>query len=106
MVSAVHVSVGGKAEAGTSLVDVAGRPTFVLPGNLAAYRTLGPAMTGPDVTQLQAALRTLGYKIPEDEKTFGAATKEAVNALYADRGYKATRVGDEEADAKIGRAHV
>ena len=99
VVSAVHVSVGGKAEAGTSLVDVAGRPTFVLPGNLAAYRTLGPAMTGPDVTQLQAALRTLGYKIPDDEKTFGAATKEAVNALYTDRGYKATRVGDEEADA-------
>ena len=99
VVSAIHVSVGGKAEAGTSLVDVAGRPTFVLPGDLAAYRTLGPAMTGPDVTQLQAALRTLGYKIPDDEKTFGAATKEAVNALYTDRGYKATRVGDEEADA-------
>lgn len=99
VVSAIHVSVGGKVEAGTSLVDVAGRPTFVLPGDLAAYRTLGPAMTGPDVTQLQAALRTLGYKIPDDEKTFGAATKEAVNALYTDRGYKATRVGDEEADA-------
>ena len=99
VVSAIHVSVGGKVEAGASLVDVAGRPTFVLPGDLAAYRTLGPAMTGPDVTQLQAALRTLGYKIPDDEKTFGAATKEAVNALYTDRGYKATRVGDEEADA-------
>ncbi|MDO5092368.1 MAG: peptidoglycan-binding protein [Propionibacteriaceae bacterium] len=99
VVSAVHVTAGQSVEAGTSLADVAGRPTFVLPGELAAYRTLGPAMTGPDVTQLQVALRGLGYQIPENEGTFGPATKEAVTALYQDRGYSATRVGDEEADA-------
>lgn len=56
-------------------------------------------MTGPDVAQLQVALRSLGYQIPESEGAFGPATKEAVTALYKDRGYSATRVGDEEADA-------
>ena len=42
---------------GSVIVEVAGRPLFVFPGTVPAYRNLSPGETGTDVAQLQAGLR-------------------------------------------------
>ncbi|SDY33498.1 Putative peptidoglycan binding domain-containing protein [Tessaracoccus flavus] len=56
-------------------------------------------MNGPDVTQLQVGLRSLGYSVEEGETTFGASTKSAVTRFYEDRGYSVVEVGGEELKA-------
>lgn len=99
VVSAIHVLRGDKVEAGDALVDVAGRPTFVMKGQIAAYRTLGPGMSGPDVAQLQSGLRSAGYSIPSSEGSFSSSTKSAVEAFYRDRGYPVLLVGKDEVEA-------
>lgn len=99
VVSAVRVKVGDTVKAGDSLVDVAGRPTFVMKGKIEAYRTMGPGMTGRDVRQLQAGLRAAGYPVAKSEKSFGASTKQAVTSFYADSGYPLIAVGEDEVDA-------
>lgn len=52
---------GSLVEPGNVIVEVAGRPLFVLAGAVPAYRTLAPGETGSDVTQLQQGLQFLGY---------------------------------------------
>lgn len=101
VVSAVRAAVGGPVEAGDPLVEVAGRPTFVLPGESVGYRNLGPGMSGEDVAQLQDALWAVGFSIDESESTFGATTKQAVADFYESRGYQAIEVGQEAVDAAV-----
>lgn len=97
--SALHVGKATEVQAGDVLFEVGGRPTFVLQGNMVSYRSLVPGSEGDDVTQLQAALRALGYEISAQESTFGASTGEAVTAFYEDRGFTAQRMGDEDVQA-------
>lgn len=99
IVSAVKVKKGDKVEPGEVLVEVAGRPTFVMQGKVAAYRTLGPGMSGTDVAQLQDGLREAGYQVDSSEGRFGSSTKAAIEAFYADHGYGAVMVGTQEAEA-------
>ncbi len=96
IVSAVHVKPSDTVKSGAALVDVAGRPTFVLTGTITAYRTMSPGSKGKDVAQLQAALRQLGYKINDAEDTYGYQTKAAVRKFYTDRGYPPVMVGTDE----------
>ena len=60
-VSKATVPVGARVDSGDHLGEVSGRPLFALRGNVPAYRDLKLGMTGSDVTQLQRALRDLGY---------------------------------------------
>lgn len=99
VVTGVHVRTGEPVESGQALADVGGRPTFVLLGSMAAYRAMGPGMSGPDVSQLQETLRSLGYEIDEGEGTFGSTTKTAVTGFYSDRGYEPVHTGEEESEA-------
>lgn len=99
IVTAIHAKQGDSVEAGSAILEVAGRPTFVLPGAINAYRTMGPGATGPDVAQLNQALRALGYDVPQDGTSFSSDTQNAVEAFYRDRGYATTVVGREEAAA-------
>src|SRR5665647_3948758 len=52
--------VGANLDAGAVILEVAGRPVILLPGELPVYRTLRAGVSGPDVIQLKEALTALG----------------------------------------------
>lgn len=81
--------VGARVEAGGVLAEVSGRPVFVLEGSVPAYRDLGPGMSGPDVTQLEEALRGLGLRPGTVDGTYDGTTANAVARMYRRRGYGA-----------------
>lgn len=88
VVTAVPTDVGATVTAGTVLAEISGRPVIALPGKRPTYRDVTTGDSGPDVSQLQNALASLGYQ-PETDGTFGPATGKAVAAFYHDRGYSA-----------------
>ena len=73
-------------EYGEVLVELSGRPVFVLRGDLPVYRSLGLGATGPDVIQLNAALAELGFDTRGRE--FTPVTATAVSSLFCDAGYE------------------
>ena len=81
--------VGATVNAGDVIIEVSGRPVFVLPGSFPTYRSLGPGSVGPDVRQLRAALNGLGLKAGADSDTYDAALAGAVQQLYKNAGYPA-----------------
>jgi hypothetical protein len=93
VVTSAAKRVGELIGAGETLAEVAGRPVFVLPGDFPLYRDVKPGLSGPDVKQLQAALRSLGYRQVRNDTagTFGPPTQLAVEAFYKDRGHVAVR---------------
>ncbi|MET8697450.1 peptidoglycan-binding protein [Kitasatospora sp. NPDC004723] len=103
VVTKLPVKVGDQVQAGQSVLEVAGRPVLALHGDLPVYRDLKPGATGQDVKQLQQALMELGFESSADpEGTYGTATKDAVKAFYAARGYDplpATPDGDTQVTA-------
>lgn len=86
IITNIGVKVGDEAVEGARLVEISGRPVFVMAGDVPVYRTLKPGMSGADVGQLQQALTRLGYT-PDTDGTFAQATKDAVTAFYAADGY-------------------
>lgn len=92
--------VGATLNAGSVILEVTGRPVILLAGELPVYRTLRAGVSGPDVTQLKAALRSLGIDPGNDTATYDSATAAAVRELYARIGYPAPSAG-EEADAAL-----
>ncbi len=42
IISALHVKTSDTVKSGAALLDVAGRPTFILTGTITAYRTMTP----------------------------------------------------------------
>lgn len=97
-----HVpKVGDELKAGSVALEVAGRPVFVLSGQLPAYRTLRMGISGPDVSQLKKALRALGYNVGKGQK-FTKELAEGIRDLYADAGYSAPV--DKEATAQVTAA--
>ena len=86
VVTGIAVSQGAEVVEGTRVIEVSGRPVFVLQGAVPVYRALRPGMTGADVSQLQAALIRLGFT-PDSDGRYGEATKAAVTALYTAAGY-------------------
>ena len=86
IVTQVVVGVGDRVAEGDRVVEVSGRPVFVLTGDVPVYRSLRPGMSGADVAQLQAALTRLGFE-PDTDGVFDEATKSAVDAFYQQAGY-------------------
>ncbi|MGB8859888.1 MAG: peptidoglycan-binding domain-containing protein, partial [Ilumatobacteraceae bacterium] len=86
VVTGLPVAQGDTVPEGTRVVEVSGRPVFVLQGDVPVYRALRPGMSGPDVAQLQASLVRLGYQ-PDADGVFGELTKQAVAGFYASAGY-------------------
>jgi hypothetical protein len=79
---------GDVLEPGEVMVELAGRPVIVLPGDLPTYRSLDPGSSGPDVRQLREALTGLGIDVGEGESdTYDAALAAGVEALYERIGY-------------------
>lgn len=94
-VTGVFVGVGDSVPEGARVVEVAGRPVFVLVGAVPAYRSLRPGMVGADVRQLQEALARTGCAVGVSG-VFDEATKRCVGQLYESQGYQVIRSSESE----------
>lgn len=97
VVTAIGVSVGDEVVEGVRVMEVSGRPVFVLQGDVPVYRSFKPGMVGADVGQLQAALTRLGCDATVDGAAYGPATKVCVAKLYTDAGYDPVPTSPTEA---------
>jgi hypothetical protein len=87
-ITKLEVAAGATISNGEQLAELDGEPLFVLAGPVPAWRDLTPGESGPDVTELQNALASLGYYDGGDTSGyFGAATQDAVAAYYEHLGY-------------------
>ncbi|MEV6541316.1 peptidoglycan-binding protein [Streptomyces sp. NPDC051665] len=80
---------GTKIKEGDVLMTVNGRPVFALGGSVPMYRALGPGTSGDDVTQLQKALKRIGFDPGGTSGTYGQGTATAVADWYKSEGYDA-----------------
>ncbi len=87
-ISKLEAAAGGTIINGEQLAEIDGEPLFVLTGTVPAWRDLTPGESGPDVTELQKALGSLGYYDDGDTPGyFGSATQFAVSLFYEHLGY-------------------
>jgi hypothetical protein len=87
-ISGLRVAAGDTTRNGEQLAELNGEPLFVLAGPVPAWRDLVPGESGPDVSELQNALRSLGFYDGGDTPGyFGAATQQAVAGYYEHLGY-------------------
>lgn len=87
VVTGVQARTGDTLVNGELALEVAGRPAFVLEGQIPMYRDIQPGDHGPDVQQLQAALRLAGLGVYDTEGVFGASTRAALAELYRRAGF-------------------
>jgi len=87
VVTSVPVKSGQTIGEGSVLVAVAGQPIFVLSLAFPLYRDLVGGVRGPDVAEVQRALRRLGYRVKVTSK-YDWPTMNAVGRLYRDRGFE------------------
>ena len=73
---------------GNTLLTASGRPTFVLQGQVPAYRDLTPGLTGDDVRQLERALTRLGFDPGPVDGKYDDQTSTAVHAWYSAGGWE------------------
>ncbi len=97
VITDLAVAPGDEVIEGQRVIEVSGRPVFVLVGDVPVYRSLRPGMTGADVAQLQAALSRLGCPITDAAGVYGPDTKACVGTFYADAGYEALPSSETEA---------
>ncbi|MDX2466318.1 MAG: peptidoglycan-binding domain-containing protein [Acidimicrobiia bacterium] len=76
---------------GQVLMTVNLRPVVVLRGEIPMFRDFVSGLDGPDVEQLQNALKRLGYDVGEVDGSFGPSTRRAWSAFLEDRGFEAVR---------------
>lgn len=81
---------------GGVLVEISGRPVFVLQGELPMYRQLTPGATGPDVVQLETALQRLGFEPGTIDEHYDAGTEAALDAFYESRGFASEGPSDTQ----------
>jgi Putative peptidoglycan binding domain/HlyD family secretion protein len=87
-ISKLEVAAGDTIRNGEQLAEIDGEPLFALTGTVPAWRDLTPGESGPDVTELQNALASLGYYDNGDTPGyFGSATEYAVSLYYEHLGY-------------------
>ncbi|KAA3641503.1 MAG: hypothetical protein DWP92_01075 [Armatimonadetes bacterium] len=91
--------IGDEFVEGDVLYEIAGRPTFVLEGDLPLFRTVRLGDEGEDIAQLQAALVRLGFTIEDVDGVYGDKTEDAVVAFYESRGYAPLEPSDAAQDA-------
>ena len=93
-ISKLDVAAGGTVRNGEQLAELDGQPLFALAGTVPAWRDLTPGETGPDVTELQQALASLGYYDDGDTAGYyGSATEYAVTLYYEHLGYTPPSTG-------------
>ena len=87
-ITATPKAAGDEVAEGDVLVEVDGRPTFALVGDVPMYRPLVTGTEGPDVQALERALARLGIDPGPDDGRFDAATETAVRELFRRTGYQ------------------
>jgi peptidoglycan hydrolase-like protein with peptidoglycan-binding domain len=75
---------------GKPIYRVDNQPIVLMFGDVAAFRTLGSGITGPDVRQLENNLKALGYSGFTVDDTYTAATANAVKRWQKDLGLPRT----------------
>jgi hypothetical protein len=80
-------AAGTTVGSGDRLLEVSGRPVFLLPGQVPMYRTFTDGTQGDDVRQLQQALTALGYG-HLTSGVFNAPTQIEVKRWYEHSGYE------------------
>lgn len=98
VVSATPLVKGAAVAWCSPLIEVSGRPLLALEGTVPAYRDLQEGDSGPDVTQLQDALRSCGFYAGTSDGVFGANTAKAVRQMYKGNSYKVSTVEVEITD--------
>lgn len=88
---------------GDVIIEVSGRPVFVLAGDLPSFREFKPGLEGDDVLQLEEALARLGFLDVEPDRFYGTATEDAITAMYEAVGYT-PRAANEGEEAQIDAA--
>ncbi|WP_395639050.1 hypothetical protein [Pseudolysinimonas sp.] len=86
VVTATPLAVGADVTSGAVVLEAEGQPIFALAGSFPFYRDLTTNATGPDVEQLQSALRDSGFEVP-DTGRYDWSTIVAVKGLYDRSGY-------------------
>lgn len=106
IVTGEPLAPGSKVNAGQVIAQVSGRPIIALPGTTPAYRDLKPGDEGADITELQRALRSLGFSDTDSGGRFGPETKAAVKDLYQRLGYDPATTGgyDDQGDQETLQA--
>ena len=93
-ISRLGVAAGQTVSNGEKLAEIDGEPLFALAGRVPAWRDITPGESGPDVTELQKALASLGYYGGGDTPGFfGTATQDAVALYYEHLGYTPPATG-------------
>lgn len=88
---------------GDVIIEVSGRPVFVLGGDLPGFREFKPGLEGDDVLQLEEALSRLGFLDVPPDRLYGSATEDAIAAMYEASGYEA-RSADSTEEAQLDAA--
>ena len=80
--------LGSQIDAGSVILEVAGRPVIALEGDLPTFRTLRMGLSGPDVIQLREALSAIGINAGDlTNDVFDVSLANAITALYQRVGY-------------------
>src|SRR3989442_12454 len=89
---------GARVSEGAVVMSVSGRPVFVLRGAQASHRDIGPGDKGPDVRQLEAALRRMGFLPGPIDGKYDGETAAAVASWYEKSGYQPFGPTDTQLD--------
>ncbi|MEM7271795.1 MAG: peptidoglycan-binding protein [Actinomycetota bacterium] len=107
IITRLTAQAGDELTEGDVAIEVAGRPVFVLQGDLPVFRSLIPTLEGPDVRQLEEALDRLGYDPGELDGIYDGDTADAVEELYRAAGYKPVEPSEQDlANLKAERSAV
>lgn len=106
IITRITKEAGDELIEGDVAIEVAGRPVFVLQGQLPVFRSLIPTLEGPDVKQLEEALNRLGHDPGTVDETYDGNTADAVEQLYRDAGYAPVEPTDGLDQLKTGRQEV
>lgn len=106
VITKTPAAAGKKAPYCRPVLEVSGHPVFLLTGGFPLYRDLSVGDRGPDVRQVQAALRQCGYRLAVDG-ILGTGTQSAIAHMYSKAGYaphkavqEAPKVPPTQTDAK------
>jgi hypothetical protein len=106
IITALPFRAGDSIDEGDVLYEVAGRPIFVLVGDLPMYRNLELKATGRDVLQLQTALSRMGYLAAEPDGTLGRDTLTAVTEWYHASGHGTSNEITRSSSTVVPRSEI
>lgn len=89
---------GNSLDNGDLLLEISERPVFVLEGEFPSTGTIraGRGTEGRDILQLETALSALGFFSETPDQEFDDLTRDAIAALYEEKGYEPPELTETE----------